>query len=72
MKNWFKLFLYLLMIWSFVYLMPLILNKIPSYADVIQNSETLGIDNSALFYSEEPLTSSAEMELRERLFSTQE
>ena len=57
------------MIWSFVHLMPLILNKISSYREVINKSVSLEIDNSALFYSEEPLTSSAEMELRERLNS---
>ena len=72
MRPWLKLVFYLLLVWSFMYLMPLILNKIPSYADVIQNSETLGIDNSALFYSEEPLTSRAELELNERLTSMHE
>ena len=55
-----------------MYLMPLILNKIPSYTDVIKKSETLGIDNAALFYSEEPLTSRAELELNERLNSMRE
>ena len=72
MKPWLKLVFYLLLIWSFIYLIPLILNKIPSYTDVIQKSETLGIDNAALFYSEEPLTSMAELELNERLNSMHE
>ena len=72
MKPWLKLVFYLFLVWSFMYLMPLILNKIPSYADVIQKSETLGIDNAALFYSEEPLTSRAEFELNERLTSMHE
>jgi hypothetical protein len=72
MRPWLKLVFYFLLVWSFIYLMPFFLNKIPSYTDVIQKSETLGIDNSALFYSEEPLTSRAELELNERLNSIQE
>lgn len=72
MKEWFKLFFFLLLIWGFVQLVPTFLNKIPSYKDVINNSVSLDIDNAALFYTEEPLTSSAEMELSERLNSLQE
>ena len=67
MKGWFKLFFWALMIWCFVQLVPFILNKISSYKKVIQKSESMDIDNSALFYSEEALTSIAESELIERL-----
>lgn len=67
MKAWLKLTLCLLAIWSFVVGFPLILNRISSYQEVIENSENLGIDNAALFYSEEPYTSVAENNLMESL-----
>ena len=60
------------MIWCFVELVPLVLNKSSSYENVIQKSEAMEIDNSALFYSEEALTSKAESELNERLSFAEE
>ena len=72
MRNWLKLVFCFLMIWGFMQLMPTILNKIPAYLEVIKNSESLKIDNSSLFYSEEPLTSIAEIELNDRLISVKE
>ncbi len=67
MKNLLKLFLCVVAIWVFVKITPVLLSRITSYQQVIQKSEILGIDNSALFYSEELLTSKAEQELNERL-----
>ncbi len=67
MKNWLKLLICVAAIWVFVKITPLLLSRINAYQQVIQKSEILGIDNSALFYSEELLTSKAEQELKERL-----
>lgn len=69
MKNWLKLIFCMLAIWGFIIVIPKFLSQFSSYSDVIRKSEELGIDNAALFYSEEPLTSIAELELRERLIS---
>jgi len=55
-----------------VQLAPIVLTKIPAYDELIQKSESMGIDNAALFYSEEALTSLAESELNERLGSGNE
>jgi hypothetical protein len=67
MKPWFKLILCVLTIWGFVLGVPILLKDIRPYREVIKNSEAMEIDNSALFYSEEVLTSKAELELNERL-----
>jgi hypothetical protein len=67
MRAWLKLICCFLAIGIFVKVLPLVLNSIKSYHLVVKNSEELGIDNSALFYSEEPLTSIAENELLESL-----
>lgn len=72
MKAWFKLLFCIVLIWCFVELVPLVLNKSSSYENVIQKSESLDIDNAALFYSEEALTSDAELELRQRLSTAEE
>lgn len=47
----------------------MILSHITSYQEVIVNSENMGIDNAALFYSEEAYTSIAENKLYESLRS---
>ena len=70
MKSWLKLICCFLAIGIFVKVLPLVLNSIKSYHLVVKNSEELGIDNSALFYSEEPLTSIAENEINENLRSS--
>lgn len=57
----------MLVLWSFIKGFPLILNNIKPYRAVIEKSEELGIDNAALFYSEEAHTSIAEYKLLERL-----
>lgn len=57
---------------GFIKVFPLLLSRIDTYEKVIENSENLGIDNSTLFYSEEPLTSKAEQELTNRLSSVGE
>lgn len=67
MKNWLKLGFCLLLILGFVYFAPKALSRIPAYSELIQNSEEMGIDNTALFYSEEALTSEAEKELNDKL-----
>jgi len=59
----------MLAIWGFIIIIPLFLGRFKSYSEVIKKSEDLGIDNSALFYSDEPLTSIAEIELNERFDS---
>lgn len=69
MKAWLKLAFCLLAIWIFVVGFPLILNNISSYQELIENSENMGIDNAALFYSEEVHTSIAEKNLLESLRS---
>lgn len=69
MKAWLKLVFCLLAIWIFVEGFPMILSHITSYQEVIVNSENMGIDNAALFYSEETYTSIAENKLYESLRS---
>ena len=54
-------------IWVFIRFTPYFLDKLKSYRSLVQKSEELGIDNSALFYSEEPLTGIAERELSEKI-----
>ena len=69
MRSWLKMFACLVAVWGFIKIIPLILENINSYQEVIERSEELGIDNSTLFYSEEPLTFTAEQELKLRLNS---
>jgi len=69
MRAWFKMFICLVSIWGFIKIVPVVLNNLDSYKEVIEHSEELGIDNSTLFYSEEPLSSVAEQELKIRLNS---
>lgn len=59
----------LVAVWGFIKITPLLLENIKSYQEVIERSEELGIDNSTLFYSEEPLTYTSEQELKLRLNS---
>lgn len=70
MIKWLKLIFWMLAICGFIIVIPKFLSQFSSYSDLIKKSEELGIDNAALFYSEEPLTSNAELELNERLNST--
>ena len=69
MKSYIKMILYLIVIAAFIRFFPLLLMCSQSYVDVKNNSEKLGIDNSTLFYSEEPRTSLAEQELAMKLKS---
>ena len=69
MRSWFKMLACLVAVWGFIKIIPLILENINSYKAVIERSEELGIDNSTLFYSEEPLSFTAEQELKHRLNS---
>lgn len=63
MKAWIKLIAFVVLIWCFVKYTPVLLNKVKIYKQVIDYSMKMGIDNAALFYTEEPLTSQAEQEL---------
>ena len=53
--------------WMFVYVVPKALNEFKAYRAVIKSSEQLGVDNAALFYTEELLTSQAELEMKIRI-----
>lgn len=72
MRDWIKMILCFLAVGVFIKIFPLLSNRIDTYRMIIKNSEQLGIDNSALFYSEEPLTLKAEQELIKRLNSEYE
>ena len=72
MRNWIKMILCFLAVGGFIKIFPLLSNRIDTYRMIIKNSEQLGIDNSALFYTEEPLTLKAEQELIKRLNSEYE
>lgn len=67
MKGWIKLIVSFLLVWCFVKYAPKILANIDTVQRIVENSERFGIDNSALFYSEEPLTSKAELVLSEKM-----
>jgi len=54
---------------AFIFYFPSLLERNKTYQLIKQNSEAMGIDNSALFYSEESKTSEAEQELKSRLNS---
>lgn len=67
MKSYFKLIMFFLAIAAFISLFPLLLECSETYTAIKQKSEALGIDNSALFYSEESMTSVAEQVLKTKL-----
>ena len=69
MKRWARLILYLGGIWVFIKVTPQVLNKVKIYREIIKSSDAHGIDNSTLFYSEEPATFDAENQIRENLDS---
>ena len=46
---------------------PRMLNNISIYHEILESSEKKGIDNSAVFYSEEPMSYKAEEILKEKL-----
>jgi hypothetical protein len=66
MKSWARLILLVLALWAFVFVVPKILNEIEVYRQFVEISRSKGVDNSALFYSEEPHTLKSEQELKER------
>ena len=70
MRNWVRLFFSVVSIWCFIKFIPVGLNQIQSYKKITDYSMKLGIDNAALFYSEELHTSEAELELKNRLNTT--
>ena len=67
MKGWRKLILFAVALWAFVFMLPKILNEFEVYRQFVETSHSKGIDNSALFYSEEPHALQAEQKLKERL-----
>jgi hypothetical protein len=67
MKRWAKLFSIVMLLWGIIYLLPTALNRIRVYREFMEISGEKGIDNSALFYSEEPLTLDSEQILNEKL-----
>ena len=56
-----------MLVWCFIKYMPVLIKNVKVYRQVTKCAEEMGIDNAALFYSEEPLTSQAEQELLMRL-----
>ena len=56
-----------LVVLAFVKCFPLVLNKFKIYREITEKSTQLGIENSALFYTEEKLTSVAEQKLKRQL-----
>ena len=71
LKAWLKMICAALVIWGFVKCIPLILNRFKIYREITEKSAQLGIENSALFYTEEKHTSVAEQKLKRQL-ATQE
>ena len=67
MKKWIRFWLCLAGIFLFVKLCPLLLSQNSTYKQLTDRSEKLGIDNAALFYSEEAKTATAEKALKDRL-----
>jgi hypothetical protein len=67
MKGWMKLLISILFLWAFVALVPDLLMNIKMYREIQQCSELNGLDNSALIYSEEPVSYRAEKEIKNKL-----
>ena len=66
-KSWIKLIVCGIVIWGFIKLGPCVFGKFNTYKKMVSNSELMGIDNAALFYSEEKHSLMAQEELSERL-----
>jgi hypothetical protein len=67
MKRWVKLFIFLAGIWAFMEVAPLVMRSFVVYQTIQENSAKMGIDNSAVFYSEEPMSYKAEKSMIEAL-----
>jgi hypothetical protein len=67
MKRWMKLFLFVMGILAFMEVAPRMMSNIGIYREIQQNSQKMGIDNSAVFYSEEPMSYKAEKHMIETL-----
>jgi hypothetical protein len=72
MKPIIKMMLYIVAVAAFIKFVPMLLMHNGTYVEIKINSEKLGIDNSTLFYSEEPRTSIAERELSASLSDAKE
>ena len=69
MKRWLRLIVLTTAVWAFILIIPRILGKIEVYHQFMESSRSKGIDNSALFYSEEPHALESERILKEKLKS---
>ena len=67
MRSWLKLFLSILAVYAFIIFIPKMLMNFESYSEVLKSSEKHGIDNSSIFYSEEPISYKAEKEMKQIL-----
>jgi hypothetical protein len=67
MKRWLKLFLFVMGIWVFMEVAPGMMRSIVVYQKIQENSAKMGIDNSAVFYTEEPMSYKAEKAMFETL-----
>ena len=63
-KPWIKMILVILAIAVFVKWTPLVLNESDAYRKITEKSIELGIDNAALFYTEESHSSIAEQNMK--------
>ena len=67
MRGYIKMICCFIAVWMFIQVVPMALDKLKTYKAIIEKSEKLGIDNAALFYSEEEHTSLAEREISSKL-----
>lgn len=67
MKSWIRMVICFIGLWGFIKFSPVLLYKIGYYKDIIENAEKLGVDNAAMFYTEDPVTSFAEQRIKEKL-----
>ena len=67
MKGWLKLLSFMGLIFLFMGYAPKILRFNKIYLSIEKSSAEKGIDNSSVFYSEEPQSYKSEKEIKERL-----
>ena len=67
MKGWIKLGLCIVGVFLFIKFFPMITDLSSTYRMITDQSQKLGIDNAALFYSEDAQTAIAEKKLKDRL-----
>lgn len=67
MNRWIKLLFSVLAIYGFMIWAPKLLTQIEIYQKIEENSERMGIDNSTIFYSDEPISYEAAEVIGEKL-----